>query len=531
MKNKIRNLFVVLTIATSVIIWVIFYFTAPELMVYPLIIGSLAAYLVYEYAFYKVDDIPENFFLFNRKMPERYFVWSFVSTNIGLFSSIAFSVILSFYFGIAGMFWTTFAWFVGMWWFSKAIPKLLPFFKTGNTLHEFIAVKYGNTFEEKKRLRVITSTITSVLYWASLGVEIKFASMILSPSLGVTSSTILAMAIALTAFGYCYMVGYRGAVITDKFQFWAMAIGSIVILGFLVELCLTKPFEISSDYFSLRSILIGPDWFSLLALVLVLVPYQYCIMDMWQRCIAISKMNDTAGIPMTDETLVKEMQKLTYSKAIIPFLYLFVVWFLIGIVALGTKMTDDPSLILQEFLKIADTYGNWGFAVKSVIVLVFISAAISTVSTFLMAIVQTFMYDIYATWIVPDLADRVNQLEIEKQYRFVNISRFFVALIGASGIAVAYFAFDLVNFWVSMYSVMLSMLPAVYLQVSKRLSSIQTKPSYQRVFWGIVVGSTSALVLGILGTFTPLKEYSLANYCPIASIVLSFAITFTGGEK
>ena len=263
-------------------------------MVYPLILGSLLAYLVFELPFYKADDTPENFFLFNRQMPERYFVWSFVSTNIGLFSSIAFSVLLSYYFGIAGMFWTTLGWFIGMWLFSKAIPKLLPFFKTGNTLHEFIALKYGNTPEEKRRLRVFTSIITSLLYWASLGVEIKFASMLLAPSLGIATSTILAMTIAATAFGYCYMVGYRGAVVTDKFQFWSMAIGSIIILVFLLQIVLTKPFSISGEYFSLKSILIGPDWFSLLALVLVLVPYQYCIMDMWQRCIAISKKKRTS---------------------------------------------------------------------------------------------------------------------------------------------------------------------------------------------------------------------------------------------
>ena len=246
---------------------------------------------------------------------------------------------------------------------------------------------------------------------------------------------------------------------------------------------------------------------------------------------AISKKNETEGNKVSDESLVKEMQQLTFSKAIIPFLYLFVVWFLIGIVALGTQMTNDPSLILQAFLKVAESYGSWGFAIKSVIVLVFISAAISTVSTFLMAIVQTFMYDIYATWIVPDLADRVNQLEIEKQNRFVNISRFFVVLIGASGIALAYLAFDIVNFWVSMYSIMLSMFPAVYLQISKKLSLLYTNVSYKRILYGIVFGSISSLLLGLLGTFTPLKEYSLTNFCPIASLLISFAITFIGGKK
>ena len=225
------------------------------------------------------------------------------------------------------------------------------------------------------------------------------------------------------------------------------------------------------------------------------------------------------------------MQSLTFSKAILPFLYLFIVWFLIGIVALGTNMTDNPSLILQAFLQVAENYGRLGFAVKSVIILVFIAAAISTVSTFLMATVQTFMYDIYATWIVPDLADRVNHLEIEKQIRFVAISRIFVALIGASGILLAYFAFDIVNFWVSMYSIMLSMLPAVILQISDKLSAFKLKVGYKRILWGIILGSTSSLLIGLLGTFTPLKEYSLTNFCPLASLLLSFAITFVGVKK
>jgi Na+/proline symporter len=504
-------------------------------MTYIVVIGSLLVYFVLEYGEYHADDTPDSFFLYNRQMPENKFVWTFVATNVGLYSSILFSVGLSFCYGIAGMFWTTLAWFLGMYWFSKKIPIFLEFFKRGFTLHEYIAEKCGSTDEEKTRIRFFTSVVTSILYFASLGVEVKIGADVLAPSLGgQTNSTLLAFAIAITAFAYTYFAGYRGVVYTDKIQYWMMAIGSVFIVAFLSYFFLSEPLELPSSFFSWRSILLGPDWFAIASLCLLVLVYQFCVMDMWQRCIAIAKTN-SGSHTLDDQLLVKKMQQLTFRKSILPFLWLFVVWFAIGIAALGFKWTDDPNKILESFLRVTLQFGALGQAIKSIVILVFVSAIISTVDSMLIAVVQTFMYDIYATRINPELSKKIQSLETEKAYRFVNLSRVFVVLFGLASVGFAFIDFGWFNFWVAMYSLMLSLFPAIYCQVSERLKARQ--PAFNRIFYGITMGATSSLVVGIIGLKAPMlfepwiSGATLVAINPFLTIAISAAITFSGGRR
>ena len=145
----------VLAIISIALVWN----SHPNYMSYIMVFASLLIYLVIRTEGYKTNDTPEDFFLYNREMPQDEFVPTYVTTNIGLFSSIAFSVILGYYYGIAGMLFTVLAWFLGMYWFSLNIPKLLPFLKTGTTIHEFIANSYGKTENQKIRLRAWTSAV------------------------------------------------------------------------------------------------------------------------------------------------------------------------------------------------------------------------------------------------------------------------------------------------------------------------------------------------------------------------------------
>ena len=162
----------------------VLYRHAPEILIYTLLSLSLIAYLAIRYDQYKANDTPEDYFLYTRRMPLKQFIPTYVTSNIGLFSSIAFSSILSFYYGLHGVVWPTLAWFVGMFWFSTKIGKLLPFFKNGNTLHEFLGRSYaGGNIALLNRFRVFTSVVTFLLYFASIGIEVKFSADVFFTSL------------------------------------------------------------------------------------------------------------------------------------------------------------------------------------------------------------------------------------------------------------------------------------------------------------------------------------------------------------
>ena len=509
----------VLAIISIALVWN----SHPNYMSYIMVFASLLIYLVIRTEGYKTNDTPEDFFLYNREMPQDEFVPTYVTTNIGLFSSIAFSVILGYYYGIAGMLFTVLAWFLGMYWFSLNIPKLLPFLKTGTTIHEFIANSYGKTENQKIRLRAWTSAVSAILYFASVGVEIKFGADVFAPSLGQVQSTVLAFGIAFVGLTYTYLSGYKGVVFTDKIQYYILLSGAIVIFIFTGVIGIDKGFSFANDsfkgYFDFSFMLRGPDPYGLLGIVILLSLYQFCIMDMWQRCIAFSKTKDEDNNPLSDETLISLLRKKTFKNAIIPFLILFIVWFGIGILALGVNLTNDLSGIIPSFLAAFDAYGPIGYFSKAVVIAGFVAAMLSTVDTFLLATVQTIMYDIYGTAVVRGLTNKLDTLDKFQQYRFVNISKILIILLGIAAVIIAFFSFGLMNFWTTMYSIMLSFFPAVYESISGRSQNYR----FNSVFYSIVIGSFGALILGVLGTFILNNPYVVGT-APLFAVLSSTII-------
>ena len=508
--------------------WVASLIWEPDLAIWWAVSGPLLVYLILRIPEYRRNDTPEGYFLHSRQMPSNKFVWTFVTTNIGLFSSIAFSTILAYYYGIPGMVWTVVAWFAGIWWFSKKIPSFLGFFKTGSTVHEFISESYGSSDREKRILRAFTAAATGLLYWASVGVEIKFGADVLAPSLGVDAATIVALVIAATGFTYTYLAGYRGVVYTDAIQFWTMLFGAGAIFTFIGIASVGQPFSLPESYFTVRAVLIGPDPFGLFSVVALLVVYQFCVMDMWQRCIAVANSPDFKGA--SDEALISRMKEVVFKKSLIPFLIFFLAWFAIGIFALGTGLTDDLNNILPAFLGAFDQWGVAGIALKSIVLLAFVSAILSTVDSFLIAAAQTIMYDIYGSAIQKGLVSRFHELSEKSLSKFVELSRLTVVALGVSAVVFAFTQFNLMSFWVGMYSIMLSFFPAVYVQT---LSNEQARHrNYRRVLAGVLSGSIGALVVSVVGTFIVASD-TVTYFAPFVALGLSgwFIVPAAGFKK
>nr|VFJ63616.1 MAG: Na+/proline symporter [Candidatus Kentron sp. FW] len=498
----------------------------PDVVIWWAVMGPLLIYLLLRIPEYKKIDTPDGYFLHDRQMPSKRFVWTFVTTNIGLFSSIAFSAILAYYYGVPGMVWTVVAWFLGIYWFSKKIPEFLWFFKNGSTVHEFIAESYGTNDREKIVLRAFTAAATGLLYWASVGVEIKFGADVLAPSLGINTAAIVSLIIAAAGFTYTYLAGYRGVIYTDVIQFWTMLFGAGAIILFIFIALYSKPFSLPAAYFSLESILIGPDPFGLFSLFALLVVYQFCVMDMWQRCIAVANSPDFNSA--TDEQLIYHMKEVVFWKSFLPFLLFFLVWFTIGIFVLGTGITDDINNILPAFLAAFDDWGIIGIGLKSIVLLAFVSAILSTVDSFLIAATQTVMYDIYGSVIQKGLVSRFSSLSQASLSRFVEISRLVVLGLGISAVIFAFTQFNLMSFWVGMYSIMLSFFPAVYVQTLRGRG--KQKRNYKRVLYGILGGSFGALAISITGTFV-LKSDLVTYFAPFVALGLSGAFIFPANKE
>jgi Na+/proline symporter len=169
-----------LVLVVGAVCWALSVGLKPNLASFIAALTPLALFVVIMTGAYRRDETPDGYFLANRRMPPSDFPGTFVVTNVGLFSSIFYSMFLSYHFGLPGMVYPVVGWFLGMYLFAKAIPRLLPFLRRGDTLHQYLAEAYGRTPGQQRLLRIIGGIITGSLYWASLGVEVKFGANLLS---------------------------------------------------------------------------------------------------------------------------------------------------------------------------------------------------------------------------------------------------------------------------------------------------------------------------------------------------------------
>jgi Na+/proline symporter len=437
-------------------------------------------------------------------MPKREFVGTLVTTNIGFFSSVAFSTLLISTLGIGPAVLCVVSWFLGLWLFSRAIPRLLPFLKTGSTIHEFIAISYARTPLQAGRLALISSIITFVLYIASVGVEIKYASDVFSGVTGVPART-LALALCISGIFYVALAGYRGVVSTDRLRMWAVLLGVLAIFSFIFLYAGMEPVAWPSDYFSLKMLTIGRSPESLLSIIVLLALYQYCVMDMWERCIAIANSppeTDAAEINSLlthDDQVVRMMQRMITRDALIPFILLFSAWYSIGLLSVAQSWTSDPAAIIPSFFEkieiLSLTMPLEARIIQMLVILCFLSAALSTIDGFLIAAVQTVVFD----WMGyrPSVIDGAEAERRDR--RGMRWSRFFILAFGTLSATIAFLTFDMMSFWVGMYSLMLAFFPPIFFALYNPERCRKVEPWI--IGLAILFGSGCALMIGVFSTF------------------------------
>lgn len=489
------------------------------------IVGVCIGWALYRLPSLNEPETMSTFFLYERKMPKKEFIGTLVTTNIGFFSSVGFSTVLVYAMGIGPALICVIAWIFGLFLFSIYIKDLLAFFRSGSTIHEYIAVRFGKTDGERRQIRFYSSIITFTLYIASVGAEIKFTADVFSPTTGMSPHALVVF-LSVAGVFYVAIAGYRGVVSTDRARYWAVLSGVAAIYYFLYNTVTMSSLDLPHDYLSIRMLTIGADAFSLSSIVLLLTFYQFCVMDMWQRCIAIVSSKSLIGdidiqAPEADEKIARELRSMLVWKSAIPFLVLFGAWYGIGLAALGQHWTEDPAKIIPEFLNRVILFSNenglGGAAVLTLIVVCFTSAALSTIDGFLIAAVQTLVYDWRLTF--SGRTKELNELNESEVERLLMLSRLLVVGCGGAAIAIALTPFGIMEFWVSMYSLMLSFFPAIILSILRGKQFCENRTA-QQVSASIVLGSLSALICAILGTYL-LNNSTLTSASAFLAVVIS----------
>ncbi len=497
--------------------WAYLYVKSPNYLLLYCFVAFCIAWALYRLPTARSKETLQSFFLYERKMPRNEFVGTLVTTNVGFFSSVAFSTVLIVTMGIGPAVTLVIAWALGLVWFASFIPNLLPFFRKGSTVHEYIGQAYGTTPEQQRHLRFYSSVITFLLYLASVGAEVKFTSDVFSGPTGLSTAS-LSLALCIAGVIYVSISGYRGVVSTDRMRFWAIVAGVFGVYSFICHSLKTEPLSFPSSYFGLKMLTIGPSLSQLLSLVLLLALYQFCVMDMWERCIAIVNSDFATQESNNDEIVIRSIRR-RIIWSIIPFILLFGAWYGIGLLALGQQWSQDPAQIIPQLLVRLQAYAVTGFRgalTESLVVLCFSAAALSTIDGFIIAAVQTIIFD----WLPSHRRDhlQVSELSPEQSKTTLFLARILVLIIGAIAVGIAYTSFGIMSFWVGMYSLMLAFFPAIF------FSLLGMKRRAPQVALSIVSAASVALLTAVLGTFFLTQHPVLVALPPFLAVGVAFLV-------
>lgn len=503
-----RKLVLSFVIATGVIGSIFYVAVSPIAVVYPLMIMPLIFYLFLMMPEYKKVTSPGRFFLVDRKMRAPEFRQTYIGTNVGLASSLMFSASLGYWYGVSAMLWGPLTWGMGILLYYTLFPKIIPHLKSDHTLHEFLANRFSTAGKKNVALRVVSSGVTSIIFWALMSVEIYMATIVLKPIMGKAPAFSIAVMVAGVAFFYSYVAGYGGVVKTDKYQVWLIKVAAVVMFVAVIYMLSTGgegtsiPVELKSPF--------AMGWLTIVALFILSLPYQFCTMDMWQRTFAMS-----AGYE-NDHEFSKDVRK-HLLISIVEYTLLFWIFMSVGIAVRAIQGDiEDPNLLLNAFLQLTAGSVPVGYIFFGLMLLGIISSIVSTVDSLLNSLTQTFMYDVYTTIFNRNLYQRVAQFSEDEERRFVGIARFFIPVFGLSGVVLVFFVFGIFNFLMNIYALVVVFFPAILYAI---LSS-KERLSFWGPFSSILCGLIVVVLISVTGTFI-MKSEMMALYAPVAGLGFS----------
>ena len=489
------------------------YFFIKELYYYIIILPLVIYYMIMAIILSGSTDTVSSFLFYDKKLLSHEFLNTFVATNIGFFSSIIFSAAMGYSYGYSAMIWGPLTWALGLVLiiFLLKTGKLLPHLKSNVTVHSFISNRFAGTSIEKILLRILTSTISIILLFSLIIVELKALLFVISPFMPQLSPSIIISAIAIITFLYVFITGYKGVVKTDFKQLLILILGTCSIV---IAITLNSNIVGGNKFvFSINKVF-DLGFLNILSLFVISIPYLICTMDMWQRLIATSESD------AIDQTIIRNTVR-SHIYSIIIFSMLFIIFIIMGMFTYNIDSTiNDPNRIIPVFIEYINNSGVAGFIIVSIILITILSAVLSTIDTIMITVTQSYLFDLYPVIFKKgQFNDDINSLSSENNYKMVNISKYFIAILA---IIVVLFQFieiaNYFNFLWSVYGLVVCMFPSIIIGI---LST--RKYSFYSSFISILAGFLISATIGYYGTFV-LNNFDIVTIAPVIGLIVSFSL-------
>jgi Na+/proline symporter len=452
----------------------------------------------------------EDFFNFSRNIPRRLFSDTFIATNV-TFTSIYLVVAATSYDRGNLTLWIIIAWITGLILFRNIFPRIQSFFEQGHTLHEFLGQRYGSN-----EIRRLASISTIIVFIGTLGIEF-WGVVLLLESLGLgallTTSTI-AIAVALMTAAYTALGGFKAAVLTDRWQLYMIFGLTIamyaVIFGFgglLQEVDNTKRVQLIVSTIDPSSLF--SDIVFAISMFVLFVPFNFCVMDMWQRCTATRSADRITAI-----------RSVGSFKTCISFGLIFLVPILVGLSARGMFQEgslSDSIIVFPEYLKRIAGPPAIRIPVLCVIYAGFFAALMSTADTLLINASYSFMYDVIGPLRKINYAD----LDRDSRVHTIAVFRFWVFVFGLLAAPLMFVGLTLYQLVLAVFSSQIVLFTPIIFAIFRPERAASRS---QGAWLSIVSGFAAALACAAIGRLTGIA--TIVDATPVLAFCVSLAVFF-----
>lgn len=478
-------------------------------------IAVLSTLMVYFFVGYRFKDSfksMEDFFNYSRSLPINLFNDTFIVTNV-TFTSIYLVICQTTYERGNLTLWIPIAWVIGLIFFRFFFVKILPFFASGHTLPEYLGSCYND-----KSLRKLASICLLIVFLGTLSIEF-WGVVILLESLGLNellTRDAIAVVVALITGLYTALGGFKAAVHTDRLQKYLILALTLFLLliafncfGILPSIDKAARKEIIVTFINPGTLFSLSDWPFILGMFILFVPFNFCVMDMWQRCSALP-----------EKERIDAIKSVGSLKNIVTFVVVFSVPVILGIVAqkvIPQEKINNPIMVLPNLLEMISSSGWLRILFKCVIYSGFVAALLSTADTLLINIVYTFLYDLLG----PLRGIDYSKLSSTQQQDAIWIFRFWVFVFVLMSLPLILLGFSLYELVFAVFSSQIVVfVPILYTTFEKKSSSFRKRGAW----WSILTGFVVAVFAVVIGHCANIRE--LTEGSPILAFIISTAVFF-----
>lgn len=481
-----------------------------SLWIASVVLLTLVAYFLRGWFFRHSFTSIEDFFNYSRSIPSGLFSDTFIATNVTFTSIYMVIAATSFERGNLTL-WIIVAWVLGLVLFRIAFPRISSFFDQGHTLHEFLGQKY-----DKQSLRTLASISTIVVFVGTLGIEF-WGVVLLLKGLGLVGSLTvgsLAISVALVTATYTALGGFKAAVHTDRWQLWLIGALTVVMVLIVFNVGGLLPAVDNPARIDLLASCGSPstlfsDIVFAIAMLILFIPFNFCVMDMWQRCTATKK-----------EDRVRAIRSVGSWKTCLTFAIIFLVPILVGLSArtvLSGASLDNNILVFPEFLKHVAGPPLLRIPVLCIIYAGFLAALMSTADTLLINVAYSFMYDVLGP------IRRVDFVALDKTARehTIAVFRFWVVVFALLAVPLIFIGLTIYQLVLAVFSSQVVLFtPIMYAIFRPQRAAVRARGAW----WSIVTGFVTAVVCVATGRI--LGDATVIDATPVLAFVVSVGVFF-----